>query len=243
MALAHRELTRALQIKGQLEHLAEQAERFQSIAPVNIFAIQETARCMKTAKALTASHLYTYNAIQEAKRHMNAIQEAKRHMETALAIQNTALYLEVPKVSLNTGFLFPYNINFTENFNNWVIPNHSINMSTLRIGISPINLSEPTTDIEGSNKNPNTTENDTDNIDQEIEFDKSSLEQNLLHFEITRLHRELRQDRRMILIVVLPTLGLYSALLSLLEWSDSMWLPIISILGHHLLGQWSSEKD
>ena len=253
MALAHRELTRALETKRQLEKLAEQAERFQSIAPVNIFAIQETARRMKTAKALTASHLYTYKAIQEAKRHMKAIQEAKRHMKaiqeakrhmkTALAIQNTALYLEVPKVSLNTGVLFPYNINFTENFNNWVIPNHSINMSTLRIGISPINLSEPTTDIEGSNKNPNTTENDTDNIDQEIEFDKSSLEQNLLHFEITRLHRELRQDRRMILIVVLPTLGSYSVLLSLLEGSDSMWLPIISILGHHLLGQWSSEKD
>ena len=81
MSLAHRELVRALETKRQLEKLAEQTERFQSIAPVNIFAIQETARRMKTAKALTASHLYTYKAIQEARRHMRAIQEAKRHVK------------------------------------------------------------------------------------------------------------------------------------------------------------------
>lgn len=93
MSLAHRELVRALETKRQLEKLAEQTERFQSIAPVNIFAIQETARRMKTAKALTASHLYTYKAIQEA----------KRHMKTALAIQNTALYLEVPKSIIKHG--------------------------------------------------------------------------------------------------------------------------------------------
>ena len=78
MSLAHRELTRALETKRQLEKLAEQADRFQSIAPVNIFAIQETARRMKTAKSLTASHLYS-----------NTLQEMSK-------------YIAMPKISLNT---------------------------------------------------------------------------------------------------------------------------------------------
>lgn len=231
MSLTHRELTRALEINRQLEYLSEQAERFQSIGQVNLIAVQEMAKRMETALSLTTSRLYP-----------DALQETLKHFD-------------MPKISLNMDSLVPSNINFTKIHNklindfqkisnNLIIPDPFTNMPILLIDTSPINLPEPTTDIDNSNKNTNIVENVSDHIDQEFEFDKSSLlEHNLLHFEITRLRRELHQDRRNNLMIVLSTLVSYSVLQGFLEGSDSVWLPIISILGRCLLDQWSSEKD
>lgn len=243
MSLAHREMIRALETKRRLEQLDKQAERFKSICRVDVSAIQEATRRMEIALSFPASRLCLDNGLQEM----------VSRMETAF-IQNIVSHLEVSKISFNIGNLVPDNINFTEIhnkiindfqkiFNNWVIPNPFINMPTLRIGISPINLSEPTIDIEGSNKNPNTTENDTDNIDQEFEFDKSSLLDSInLSFEITKLCNELDQDRKMIWMIILPTLISHSILQGLLDRSDNVWVPILGMLGNCLLYKWSDKS-
>lgn len=96
MALAHRELTRALQIKGQLEHLAEQAERFQSICQIDVSALQEATRRMENALSFPASRMFLDSGLQEM----------VRHMETAFT-QNMVSHPEVSKILLNTDNLYP----------------------------------------------------------------------------------------------------------------------------------------
>ena len=239
MSLAPRELTRALEIKKQLD---KQAAYFESLSQANVIALQQTARAMAfsalnglQARAMAFSALSGLQARAMAFSALNDL-----HTNSIFTSQISS-YMIPPIQYNNIDFNEIHNklINDLQRFsNNWVIPNTFINISKLQIDIyKPINLLEPTVDVKGSN---HLKENLADNISQEFTVDeKHLLDQINLSLEIDRLCSELYQDRRMILKVILSTLGSYSVLLGLVEGSDRVLLPVLIILGNCLLDRWN----
>ena len=217
-----------MEINKQLD---KQAEWFKSLSQANIIALQQTTRAMASAAALNSIHT---RAMASAAA-LNSIHTR------AIFTSQISSYMIPPIQYNNIDFNEIHNklINDFQRFsNNWVIPNTFINMPKLQIDIyKPINLLEPTVDIKGSN---DLKENLVDNISQEFTVDKKGLlDQTNLSLEIDRLCSELYQDRRMILKVILSTLGSYSVLLGLLEASDRVLLPVLIILGNCLLDRWN----